>query len=498
MQPEHVDTAAPAPPSLKRRVIAGAAWMVAVKWSSRLLGLASTMVLARLLTPEDFGIVAIAVGLIGIIDAFFDFGFDLALIKNKNATREDYDLVWSLRLANMCIFGTLVALASPLVARYADAPEVLVVCLVMAVSIVLGGLRNVGTVDFQKELDFSRLFRFNFYPRLLSVVTTVVLAVIFRSYWAIVIGTLLYTLYSVAFSYALSPFRPRLHFRGARAIWNFSRWVLLANMARQLFNVSDKFLLSGLTGKASLGHYNVAGSLASIVTVELLAPVGTALMPGFAKLQSEPDRLRAAFAQSLGVLFALTLPAATGVWLVAPELVRVLLGWQWEAAIGLVALFGFFYMFFSLSETLTSFMAMVGLVARSARIGVVRTLVYFAGFYFAYRAQGLMGVIHLKTLLAAVEVALLFECSRRHVRLPASALPGMLWRPLAACAAMVWGVTHLPVHAIESPLGLLLSKSLAGALAYVAVSLLLWVAVRRPAGLESLALNLVFGKRAAR
>lgn len=488
----------PSPASLKHKVITGAAWMVAVKWSSRLMGLASTMVLARLLTPEDFGIVAIALGLIGIIDAFFDFGFDLALIRNRDATREDYDLVWSLRLVNMLIFGSLVALAAPLVARYAAAPEVFAVCLTMAASIALGGLRNVGTVDFQKSLDFSRLFRFQFYPRLLSVITTIVLAVIFRSYWAIVLGTLLYTLYSLVYSYVLSPFRPRLRFRGARSIWHFSRWVLLVNMTRQMFNVSDKFLLSGLVGKASLGYYNVAGSLASIVTVELLAPVGSALMPGFAKLQNEPERLRAAFAQSLAVLFALTLPAAVGTWLVAPELVRVLLGPQWEGALFLVALFGFFYMFFSLSETLSSFMAMTGLVAHSAYTGVTRTLLYFAGFYFAYHAQGLAGVVFLKILLAGLEVALLFELSRRHVGLPPATLPRMLWRPLAACAAMVWTVTNLPLHDLASPLALLLLKSAAGALAYVAVSLLLWVAARRPAGLESLALGFVSGRRAGR
>lgn len=488
----------PASPSLKNKVIRGAAWMMAIKWSSRLMGLASTMVLARLLTPEDFGIVAIAVGLIGIIDAFFDFGFDLSLIKNKDATREDYDVVWSLRLVNMLAFGTIVALLAPLVAHYAKAPEVFWVCLVMAVAIALGGLRNVGTIDFQKELDFSRLFKFTFYPRFLSVATTIVLAIIFRSYWAIILGTLLNTLYSIAFSYVMSPFRPRVRFKGSRQVWSFSKWVLLTNMARQLFNVSDKFLLSGLVGKAQLGYYNVAGSLASIVTVELLTPVSSALMPGFAKLQAEPERLRSAFVQSITVLTALTIPAAVGVWLVAPELVRVLLGSQWESAIGFVALFGFFYMFFLLSETLSSFMAMVGLISQSAYAGVARTLAFLAGFYFAYQLHDLDGVIYLKILLGGLEVLLLFELSRRYVQLPASTLLRMVWRPLAAVAAMVGVVTHLPLQGIASPVLLLLIKASAGALAYVATSLLLWIAARKPSGLESLALDLVLGKLAAR
>lgn len=488
----------PHSPSIKNKVIAGAAWMMAIKWSSRLMGLVSTMALARLLTPADFGIVAIAMGLIGIIDAFFDFGFDLALIKNKEATREDYDVVWSLRLVNMLAFGLIVALLSPLVAQYAHAPEVTLVCLVLGLSIALRGLHNVGTIDFQKEMDFARLFKFSFYPRMISVITSIVLALIFRSYWAIIIGALIKTLYTIVFSYSMSSFRPRLRFRGSSHVWSFSKWVLLTNMARQLFNAMDKFLLAGLVGKAQLGFYNVAGNLASIVTIELITPVGSALMPGFAKLQSDPERLRGAFLQSLTVLLALTIPASVGVWLVAPELVRVLLGHQWEGAAGFVALFGFFYMFFSLSETLSSFMAMVGLIKQSAIVGLIRTLAFLAGFYFAYQLQGLDGVIFLKTLLGGIEVMLLFEISRRFVQLPALTLLRTIWRPIAGATAMVLAVTHLPVQDISSPLLLLLIKAGVGALSYIAVSLLLWLAAHKPKGLESLVRDLILSKLAMR
>lgn len=485
-------------PSIKDKIITGAAWMMAIKWSSRLMGLVSTMVLARLLTPADFGLVAIAMGLIGIIDAFFDFGFDLALIKNKKATREDYDVVWSLRLVNMLAFGLIVALISPLVAQYANAPEVTLVCLVLALSIALRGCGNVGTIDFQKEMDFVRVFKFSFFPRIISVITTIVLAVIFRSYWAIILGALIKTLYTITFSYSMSPFRPRLRFRGASHIWSFSRWILLGNMSRQLFNAMDRFLLAGLIGKSQLGLYNVAGNLASIVTIELMTPVGSALMPGFAKLQFEPERLRSAFLQSLTVLIALTVPASVGVWLVAPELVRVLLGHQWEGAMGFVALFGFFYMFFSLSETLSSFMAMVGLINRSAVISLIRTIAFLAGFYFVFHLQGLEGVIYLKILLGGIEFMLLFEISRRFVRLPALTLLQTIWRPVAAAVAMALAVTHLPLQGISSPLLLLLTKSVAGALAYIVVSLLLWLAARKPHGLESLVRDQIHNKLAMR
>lgn len=478
-------------PSIRTKVLAGAAWMVAIKWTFRLLGLLSTMVLARLLTPADFGIVAIAMALVAILDSFFDFGFDIALIKNKNPTRDDYDLVWSLRFTNMLIFAALVALTSPLIAHYANAPESIAICLVLALSIALRGLHNIGTIDFQKELEFSRLFQFQLYPRLLSVATTIVLAFWLRTYWAIILGALANSAYSVIFSYIMSPYRPRLRFRGARSIWVFSKWVLLANMTRQMFNALDKLLLSGLVSKVQLGYFNIAASLSSIVTIELVSPVGAALMPGFAKLQSEPERLRDAFFQSVTVLFALMLPAGFGVWLVAPELVFVILGWQWEGAIHFVALFGIFFLFFSLSETLSNFMAMVGLIHQSALVSLIRTLLFVASFYFAFQLDGIEGVIFLKIALSVLEVGVLFFLSCRFLQCSVGAGWQLIWRPVLSVGAMALAVASLPPIPGAAPVVLLAIKVSVGGLAYAATSLVLWSIARRPRGLESLVLDML-------
>jgi O-antigen/teichoic acid export membrane protein len=485
-------------PSIKNKILAGAVWMVAIKWSFRLFGLASTMVLARLLTPEDFGIVAIAMALIGILDAFFDFGFDLALIKNQNATHKDYDAAWTLRVANMALFGLSIALLSPLMAAYSSSPETITISLVLALSIAIRGLTNIGTVDFQKDLEFSSVFKLQVLSKMLATGTTITLAFLLRSYWAIIISFLTSSIYSVSFSYLLSPYRPRLRFNGIGKIWSFSKWVLLTNMARQLFISLDKFLLSGLVNKAQLGYYNVSSSLASIVTIELLSPIGSVLMPGFAKLQNDHERLRVAFIKSLAVLLAIILPAGVGVWLTAPELVNVILGNQWHDAAGLVALFGILAIFASLSETLSNFMAMTNLIAESAWIGIARTSFFLLGFYFAFQAGGLEGVILFKTALALVEVFILFQISARFLNLPATSFLRITWRPALAVITMGLTLYMLAPWLTGNAYIDLLAKALAGATAYVASSLLMWKMVGKPDGLESLALDLIFNKFAGR
>lgn len=477
-------------PPLRTKVLRAAAWMVGVRWSHRLLGLISVMILARLLTPHDFGTVAVVMSFVSVVDAFFDFGFDAVLIKNQDARPEDFDTTWTMRLIKTLLFALMVALLSPLVASYANAPETVSVGLVIAATIAIRGFDNIGTIQFQKDLEFGRLFKYRVYPRILGVITTIALAFALRSYWAIVFGMLASTIYGVGFSYIANAHRPRLRFQGMRQMWSFSQWIMLGNMGRQLFSMADRFLLSGWIDKAHLGFFTVAGDLASIVTVELLGPVSAALMPGFAKLQHEKERLRSAFTMSMSIFIALILPASVGVWLVAPEVVGIILGAQWHNAAKYVGMFGWFFLFFSLSEILTSFLLMVGLVDKSARISLGRTIVYLAALYFTFQAYHIEGVIVFKTALAAVEVLLLYALAARYLGLSISAILWALWRPFVSTACMAIAVESLfriaPINAFIA-LGV---KAAVGALVYIAISLMLWMAARKPKGLESIAVEL--------
>lgn len=481
-------------PSLREKVIAGAAWMVAIKWSYRLLGLVSTVILARILTPEDFGVVAVVTALVAITDAFFDFGFDLALIKKQDAAREDFDSIWTLRLLKTVIFGAVVAIASPFIADYSGSPEVMLVGLVVAASIALKGLENIGTVTYQKELEFNNVFKYKVYPRVLGVITTIGLAIALESYWAIAFGILANSVYTIAFSYTLNPFRPRFRLSGFEHLWNFSKWVIVTNMSRQTFNALDRFLLSGWVSKEQLGYFAVGGNLASILTVELLTPVGSALMPGFAKLQSEPERLRAAFIQAMSVFIGLVTPAGIGVYLAAPELVKIILGSQWLDAIAIVSLFALFYLFFSCSEILSDFMAMVGLIRQSAMVNVGRTAVFLATVYFAFTQGGIEGIIILKIGLAIAEVLALYLICARFLKLSPSSVVSMVWRPLLAVGCMVVTVNYVSGLAYSYTALELLAKVGVGALVYALVSLTLWMVAQKPKGMETMAIELLMNR----
>ncbi|MEZ5628534.1 MAG: oligosaccharide flippase family protein [Rhodocyclaceae bacterium] len=471
--------------------------MIATRWSHRLLGLVSTMILARLLMPEDFGLVATVVATVAIMDGFFDFGFDLALIRDQNAGRPEFDAVWTLRFLKALLFGGLLMASAPWIADYANAPEVVNISLVMGLGIAFKGLENIGVVVFQKELQFDRLFRFRLFPRLLGVATTIGLALWLRSYWAIVLGSLSRYVFEVLFSYWMSDYRPRFRISGMAKLWHFSRWILVNNVSRQLFNAADRFTLAGLVSKRDLGYYTVSADVASTVTVDLMGPAGSALVPGYAKLQDEPARLRSAFLISTAVFVALITPASVGVWSLAPELTAVLLGDQWHAAAPIIGLFALVWLFYAVAENLGKFMTMSGLQDKAALIGLCRTVLFLALFYPLFQWGGISAPIILKLGLSALEMVVLFAYCSHRLDLPLAALPAMLWRPAMAAGIMALALAYLPLPAQIPTLAALIVKSALGATVYAGVSLALWLLSGRPAGLEATLSTLLLRRRSA-
>ena len=191
------------------RMLNGALWMIALRWAIRLTGLVSTVILARLLMPSDFGIVAMAMIVVGTLEIFNQTGQTLVLIRLENPTKEHFDTAWTVSfLIGLAIAAAILA-ASPLAELYFHEPKVEPVMQCLALRAILGGLENIGTVNFRRDLKFDRFFAFNVYPKLISFTVTIALAFMLRNYWALVAGILIGQLALIVLSYTMHPHRPR-------------------------------------------------------------------------------------------------------------------------------------------------------------------------------------------------------------------------------------------------------------------------------------------------
>ena len=211
--------------SIGEQVVSSSLWMGGWRWSARLIGLATTVVLARLLLPEDFGILATSVIVITFFTMMIDLGTDNYLVRHQAPDREDYDTGWTLRLIVISIASASVFLAAQPGADFFDDQRLVDILRLLAVAGLLGGFTNIGLTMYRRDLQFIGITQ-----RLTSSAVTIVLAYWLRNYWALVIGEIVFMLVGLVLSYALHPYRPRFTLSRFHLQWDFSKWIVVRNL----------------------------------------------------------------------------------------------------------------------------------------------------------------------------------------------------------------------------------------------------------------------------
>lgn len=488
----------PAPTvSIGRRLASGSAWMVAMRWSMRGIGLASTIILARLLTPADFGVVAMAMLVVGLLEVFGQTGQQFALIRHPAPTREHFDTAWTISVLIGLTLGSAVLLAAPLAERFFHQPEVVDVIRVLSLRVFASGFENIGTVWFRKSLNFATEFRFNLYKKLSSFTVTLVVALIWRDYWALVAGIVVGQLVSLAVSYAIHPYRPWFCLSKVRELWSFSVWVLINHVGAFGQNSIDQFVVGALAPPRIMGQYTVGAELALLPTTEIVDPIGRALFPVLSQLNQDRDRLRAMLLDVFGLIALLATAGATGLALVADDLVLVLLGPGWRETAPLIPWLAF-------AGALIAFANVAGLMFNAlgdARRGAVQTwlctLTLLPALSLAAWLGDLQAIVIARLAVWAFILPLSLHYLLKHLPLGWGDLAAVAWRPVLAAVGMAWALTVIPFDAATTIPALRLGLRVAtGAAVYGLVLMTVWALAGRPHGIERLAMAVVARPRA--
>ena len=195
---------------------------VAMQWGVRAIGLVSVVVMARLLTPEDFGIVALALAAAAFVELFGWIGLRQALLRIPQPERAHYDTAFTVQLCLFVALGAVLAAAAPFVAAFYEVAAVAPILWALSVRLVLLAVVNIGIVDFEREMQFGRDMKMRLSVRLASLAVSLVAAFILRNYWALVIGMLCNTAFYAVASYLAHPYRPRLDLSRRREILGVS------------------------------------------------------------------------------------------------------------------------------------------------------------------------------------------------------------------------------------------------------------------------------------
>lgn len=481
-------------------VARGASLMMVFKLVERSIGFVSTLILARLLTPADFGLVAMAMSVVALMELMGAFGFDIAIIQRQNAERKHYDTAWT--FAVLFSAGTallLLALTIP-AAHFYHEPRLTLILPVLACGALVGGFENIGTVTFRKEMNFAREFRFLLSKKIISFIVTIGLALAFRSYWALIAGIVLGKAFSVFISYRLHPFRPKFSLEASRDLFHFSQWLFLSNFVLFLQNRSDNFILGRTVGAYDLGLYNIASEIATLPSTEMIAPINRAVFPAYSMLASELAKLRDKFIDVFCMIAVIALPVSVGLVCVSELAVRVLLGPQWSAAVPLLQIFTVC----GLTSALQSNLVLVIVALGKPRANTIRSaamlVVYLPCLFYFSLTYGTLGAAWTHMAMSIIALIPLHFVFFHLTGLPAARYFGTLWRPAIAASGMgavVLALQHyLPALSVAlPPLLALIALVIAGTLSYVIFLLALWQLSGRPAGsAETTMLRVIAGK----
>ncbi len=475
-------------------VTRGALLMVIARALDRGLGLISMLILARLLAPDAFGLVAMAMSIVALLDLLKAFGFDVVLIQHADPQRSHYDTAFTFNVAvSLGVTAILAGLALP-ASKFFSEPGLVPVMLWLALSPTISALRNVGIVDFRRNLDFDTEFRFMFIARVGRFIVTVTLAFWLQNHWALVAGILAGHSFEVMLSYIMHPFRPRLSLSEWQDLFSFSKWLVLKNFVNLLTQRSADFVVGRVSGARSLGLFNVSQELALLPSSELAAPVNRAIFPGYAKQSSDLRALGQGMLEVVGMLALIVLPAGAGLMVTADHAVPLLLGDAWREAIPIVPVLALFGMINGLGSNTGYLFYALGRPQTVLKVSVLQLLVLIPTLLFGVSHYGVAGgawayVIASATVIPVSYAILLAALDRSPIE-----LISRLWRPLLATGAMAVVTEQLegtlPAATGTVEIGLQLAALVTtGVLTYGVVLLALWFASGRPDGSEHYALT---------
>ncbi len=471
------------------RFISGAVWMISMRWAMRLIGLVSTMILARLLAPDDFGIIAMAMIVVALIDSLADTSVDLALIRHQSDTSSRYNAAWTIQILQGMLVASVLVVCAPYAVEYFHEARLRTAIHVLAISSLIFSFQNIGTVAFRKELDFAKEFRFSVYVKLSVFLFTVFLALVLRDYRAMVYSMLMRSVLQVVFSYGMHAYRPKISTRGMKDIWSFSQWLLISRIGDVVNSKASQFILGAAFGASSLGYYYMASELGALFVAEIVMPMRRAFFPNLSKLQLDHKLFSEAALKVVGVAAIAVFPVSIGLHLTAPEVVEVLLGERWLQASEVLAWISLFGAVTGIGLIFDLLLLVLGRAKLTSIKVWSETLILIPILMYTVSLGDMVLVAKVRFFVGFVFLPLLVIFAVRASGISWKEFQAVLWRPLLA-AVVMYSVDVSVLNNLEAPAIIrLICHAGLGGLSYSVSLLLLWHFSGRPDSIEKSAID---------
>lgn len=479
-----------------RRMMKAAVFVTGGRLLLRMMSLLSLMILARLLTPADYGIAALAITAIGLLQTLSDIRIGQALIGTDEVTPAHLDTAFTLGLLRGLLIAVALGAGASLFASFMDQPALTDVLRVLAVVAVVDGFKNPAFLLYRRDIDFSREVNRQALATVVAVLVTIAAAFLLRSYWAIVLGTIALRLTEALLTYWRVSYVPRLGLSRWREFTSFGIWLTFIGICEYVAMTAPQLVIGKTLGATRLGEFSVGREISTISTRELAYPLMAVIFPGFSTIGGDAERLRTAYREVQATIFGLAFPIGLGCAMLAAELILILAGAKWLAAVPVIQVMAPLTALAMINSGTESLALTKGqshqLAWRAMFVAVISYPLLLAGAHYG-GFQGVLAALAVR-MAAAIMISAWFSSRLAGDRLLSSIIA--CWRSLVAGGAMcgVLALARSPVGADATSLEALLHALplvALGAAVYAGVHALLWLAVGRPRGFEARLLDLL-------
>jgi O-antigen/teichoic acid export membrane protein len=457
-------------PSLTSRVQSGVAWNTISVSFSYLLGLVRSVIMARLLLAEDFGLFGMALTVVAGLGALTSIGLDISVIKTKFksdlALAKHLDTLWTVDLIRRVAIALLMLVIARPAAKFYGEARVYELLLVLSLLPLIQGFQNIGLLLHRKEVNFKKIVWLELLTNLLTAIATIALVLWTRNVWALVLSQLISALIGVALSYLFHPYRPhpRLDSNSLRLALDFGKYAFLLGVVGYVMSMADNVLLGKLYSAAILGTYVIAYNLAVLPLHGVGMAIVNVTFPAYAEIAGgefiggELKRLERAFVRVFATSSILLTLTTALLLLLGDEIVVFLYGSKWVAAGTILRILALLVFCKGHAILVSPLVVSMRGIAPDAKIKVLEAAIFLVLLYPLTSRYGGVGA-------AWAGAAAFFVVMINRLRVAASLLPnvaGMLVRTvLSAAVACALGITAgtLAISTIESVLGRLLIGS---------------------------------------
>ena len=367
--------------NLRQKAVRGVVWSVIQSWGSRVVSLVVFFLLARLLKPEAFGLVALAGVFVAFMEVFVDQGFSTAIIQRHQLEVEHLNTAFWLNIGIgllLTLFGITVAGA---VANFFGQPQLTLIIRWLSIGFLLNAFSSVQDAIFQRKFAYKALAVRSLLAGVISGVVGVTMAFMNFGVWSLVAQQLTHQLSRGVVLWWASDWRPSLNVsrKHFRELFSFGINIVGISIFNFINSKSDDLLIGYFLGNVALGYYTIAYRLVVIAT-DLIRAISQVAMPGFSTLQQEPERLQRIFYVTTQLATFVAFPVFFGLAALAPTLVQSLLGVQWLQSIPVIQVLALTGIFHTMNSFNTAVIIAMGKPFWNLKIDFTNSICNIAAF----------------------------------------------------------------------------------------------------------------------